>query len=242
MNKVQEVKTTTIDNVNIACNYSNIGSDEVVIIAPGWCMTKDSDVFKKIGDIFSKDYDVITFDFRGHGKSGGFYTFSAKEILDLDAILRFVEDKNYKKIHLVGFSLGAAVVLIDAAKYKNISKVIAVSAPAEFGKIENKMWKKAAWFETLKKFELDRFLSLRMSVIPFRKTKPIDVVNKITVPTLFVAGEKDPTVYPWHTKLLYDKASCPKYFKLFKNGYHAEDMYLYFRDEFSKLCLDWLKK
>ena len=54
-----------------------------------------------------------------------------------------------------------------------------------------------------------------MSVVPGKKVKPIDIVSRITAPTLFIAGENDPTVYPWHTKTLYDKATCKKGFKLF---------------------------
>ena len=40
------------------------------------------------------------------------------------------------------------------------------------------------------------------------KIKPINIVDKITVQSLFIAGEKDPTVHPWHTKELYNKAKC----------------------------------
>ena len=69
----------------------------------------------------------------------------------------------------------------------------------------------------------------------------VDVVDKIKVPVLFIAGEKDPTVHPWHTKELYDKAKCEKKYKEYKNGYHAEDLFLHFEKDFSKLCLDWLR-
>ena len=236
MNRQFFVKTQ--DNVQIALNNYCNDKDEVVIIAPGWCMTKDSKAFKQISEMFVPKFDVITFDFRGHGKSGGFYTFSAKENLDLQAVLDFA--KNYKKIYLVGFSLGGAVVLIEAANNKRIHKVIAVSAPCDFDKIENFMWKKEAWGETFKKFELERFLSIRPGLIMHKKIRPIDVVDKIEVPTLFIAGKKDPTVYSWHTKQLCDKAICPKAFKLFENGFHAEDLYLHFKDEFSRICLEWL--
>ena len=243
MIETQEFTTVTKDNNKIAMNYYNgINSAEVVIIAPGWCMTKDSVVFKKISDMFKKYFDVISFDFRGHGKSSGFYTFSAHEVYDMDAVIDFAVQKSYQKIYLAGFSLGAAVSIIQASKNKNITKVIAVSAPCDFSKIENSMWKKAAWFETLKKFELDRFLSLRMNIFPKKKIKPIDVVDKITAPTLFLAGENDQTVYPWHTKSLFEKATCKKEFKLFKKGFHAEDLYLYFSDEFTTLCINWLKQ
>lgn len=230
---------TTKDKINIAINHYKNKHKEVVIIAPGWCMTKDSNAFCQISQMFINHFDVIALDFRGHGKSTGLYTFTAKELMDLDCVVRFAR-KNYKKIYLIGFSLGAAICLIYASKSRFIDKVIAVSAPADFDKIENQMWKKEAWGETMKKFELDRFISIRFYPLLLHKTKPISVVDKIKVPTLFIAGEKDPTVHPWHTKELYQKAVCKKEYKEFKNGCHAEDLFLHYKDDFTKLCFDWL--
>ncbi len=234
-------KLQTKDKIEIAINHYENNHDEVVIVAPGWFMTKDSDAFTRVSEFFAKHFDVIAFDFRGHGKSGGAYTFTSKELMDMDCVVRYARKYKYKKIYLAGFSLGGAMVLIYASKSRFIDKVIAVSAPADFNKIENKMWKKEAWAETFKKFELNRAFSIRPYPIPLSKTKPIDIIEKIKAPTLFIAGEKDPTVYPWHTKKLYEKAVCPKKYKEYKNGYHAEDLFLYFEDDFSKLCFDWLK-
>ena len=230
----------TKDKINIAINYYPNGFDEVVVIAPGWCMTKDSDAFCRIAEMFAKHFDVISLDFRGHGKSGGMYTFTAKELMDMDTVVRYARKKDYKRIYLAGFSLGAAMSLIYASKSRFIDKIIAVSAPSDFDKIENQMWKKEAWGETFKKFELDRFASIRPYPIPLQKIKPTDIVDKIKVPILFIAGEKDPTVHLWHTKELYDKAICKKEYKEYKNGCHAEDLFLHFEDDFTKLCLDWL--
>ena len=228
------------DKINIAINHYQNCHDKVVIVAPGWCMTKDSSAFCKISEMFARNFDVISFDFRGHGKSGGMYTFTAKELMDMDCVVRYARKVDYKKIYLAGFSLGAAMALVYASKSRFTNKVIAVSAPSDFDKIENQMWKKEAWGETFKKFELNRFASIRPYPFPLAKIKPIDIVDKIKVPTLFISGEKDPTVHPWHTKKLFEKAICPKKYKEYKNGCHAEDLFLHFEDDFTNLCLNWL--
>ena len=103
------------------------------------------------------------------------------------------------------------------------------------------MWKKEAWGETFKKFELTRFLSIRPSAIIRNKIKPSDVVDKVKCPVLFIAGENDPTVHPWHTKALCDKALCKKDYKEFENGCHAEDLFLHFEKDFSDLTHNFLK-
>lgn len=237
---MENSKLKTKDNIDIALNHYQNGHDKIVIVAPGWCMTKDSDAFCQISEMFAQSFDVISFDFRGHGKSGGMYTFTAKELMDMDCVVRFSRKNSYKKIYIAGFSLGAATALIYASKSRFIDKVIAVSAPTDFGKIENQMYKKEAWGETFKKFEITRFASIRPYPVPLNKVKPIDIVDKIKVPTLFIAGEKDPTVHPWHTKELFNKAVCRKEYKEYQKGCHAEDLFLHFKDDFSKLCLEWL--
>lgn len=235
-----EIKLKTKDGITIAVNHYQNNFDSVVILAPGWFMTKDSKSFLEMSDFFAKYSDVISMDFRGHGNSTGFYTFTSKEINDITTVIDFAKDK-YKKIYLVGFSLGAAIVLIAGSKFNFIDKIVAISAPTCFEKIENHIWKKEAWIPTFQKCELKRWFSIRPSLnLICEKIKPIDIVEIITCPTLFLAGEKDPTVCNWHTEALYKKATCKKEYKLFKNGCHAEDLFIQDKEKFMKICTDWL--
>ena len=236
---IEEVFLKTQDGVKIAINHHKSGHNEVLIIAHGWFMTKDSACFRDMAKAFSKNSDVISMDFRGHGKSSGFYTFTSKESMDLKAVVDYAK-RQYSKIYLMGFSLGGALVLIHGAIEKNIDKIIAVSAPHSFIKIENQMWKKAAWSHTLRKFEFRRWVTVRPSLIIGKKIRPIDIVGKIEVPTLFIAGGKDVTVHAWHSKSLYRIAKCKKSFELFKNCCHAEDLFFQERERFINICTDWL--
>ena len=231
----------TSDGIKLALNHYKTNHKEVVIIVHGWFMTKDSKAFSNLAADFSKYYDVISFDCRGHGKSSGFYTFTEKENIDLKAVVDFAK-QNYKKIYLAGFSLGGAIVLIHSALYNDVDKIIAVSAPSDFNKIENQMWKKEAWLPTLKKYEPARWFSVRpsfYSLVISSKINPIDIIKYVKSPTLFIAGKKDPTVHPWHTKKLYEEAVCEKQFEIF-NSNHSEDLYLDDPEKFMDLCFNWL--
>lgn len=221
----------TSDNIKIAINHFENGFKNVVILAPGWFMTKDSKVFSSLSDILGKNLDVISFDFRGHGKSKGFYTFSAKEERDLESVINYAKDK-YEKIYLIGFSLGGAISALYCGKNDVVNKLILVSSPSEFGKIENRFYSPHAFIPTLKKFELRRWLSVRPSLIMHKKEKPIDFIEKIKCPILFIGGRLDPTVYFWHIEELYKKAKCEKKLKVFDDGLHAEDLFLDFKEEF----------
>ena len=109
---MKEIFLKTEDNIKIAINYINNENESVVIICPGWFMTKNSKAFLKMSNDLSKYFDIITMDFRGHGKSSGFYTFSAKEESDLKTVIDYAKSNNYEQIHLLGFSLGGALKLI----------------------------------------------------------------------------------------------------------------------------------
>lgn len=239
LKNINELFLKTKDGVSIAINHHSTGHNEVLIIAHGWFMTKDSSYFRDMANVFSEKMDVISMDFRGHGRSSGFYTFTSKEPQDLKTVVDYAK-KYYRKIHLLGFSLGGALVLIHSALEKNVDKVIAVSAPHSFLKIENQIWRKEAWGQTFKKFELRRWLTVRPSLIIGKKIRPIDIVDKINVPTLFVSGQQDPTVHAWHSLSLYRQARCQKRFELFENCNHAEDLFCQERERFINLCTEWL--
>lgn len=238
-NRIQKLFLKTQDGVKIAINHHKMGHDEVLIIAHGWFMTKDSSYFTDMANVFSGSFDVISMDFRGHGKSSGAYTFTSKEPEDMKAVVNYAKTQ-YEKVYLIGFSLGGALVLIHSAIEKDVDKVIAVSAPHSFAKIENQMWRKEAWSHSLRKFELKRWITVRPSFIIGKKIRPIDIVDRIQVPTLFIAGNLDRTVHAWHTESLYRRAKCEKHFELFKNCCHAEDLFFQERKKFISLCTDWL--
>lgn len=239
LKQTQKLYLKAEDGVRIAINHHRTGHDAVLIIAHGWFMTKDSKYFIDMANVLSESFDIISMDFRGHGKSSGVYTFTSKEPRDLRAVVSYAK-KHYGKVHLLGFSLGGALVLIHSAKEKNVDKVIAVSAPHSFEKIENHMWRKEAWLQTMKKVELKRFFSVRPSPIIGKKIKPIDIVDAIETPTLFISGDMDPTVHCWHSKTLFEKAVCKKHLEVFQNCFHAEDLFLQEREKFISVCKNWL--
>mgnify|MGYP000657404374 CR=1 FL=1 len=231
------------DGTKIAINhYSQDKRKEVIIICHGCFMCKDAKPFRLMSNTFSEDFDVITMDFRGHGRSQGLYTFTAKETEDLGAAVDFAK-KAYERIGIIGFSLGAATAIIYTGKNKDIGALIAVSAPVDFEKIENHFLKKEAIVPTLAKLEIGRSPKIKPGNPFLSKVKPIDVVEDISpIPVLFISGKKDPIVYPWHADKLFEKAKQPKQLLRFEDGFHADDIYLRQKQRFIKFCTEWFNK
>jgi len=237
---MKEVCLTAERNIKIALNhYAKAGRNCVLIICPGCFMSKDAKPFLDMAEAFFKHLDVITMDFRGHGKSGGLFTFSAKEHLDLKSVIDYAKTK-YTHIVLLGFSLGAATAIIYTAKHKDINGVIAVSAPTDFEKIENHFLKKEAVIPAMEKFEFGKSPTLRPGNILLKKIKPAEVASKISpIPILFLSGEKDPIIHQWHAEELFENAREPKSIKTFPGGLHAEELYLKSKEAFLDICLEW---
>ena len=230
----------TEDGKRIAFYHIKGGFTQVVIIAPGFYNNKDTVLFRSMAEHFSRKYDVIVFDFRGHGKSSDVFTWTALEQKDLRAITAYAKENKYEKIGVIGFSLGAAITLIEASFHQNIDSVIAVSSPSDLGKIDFHFWEKDMWRDLMLNFGIKgKGKGVRSGSLALQKTRPIDVVDKISpTPVLFLHGEKDWLVKLSHSQRLFVKAKEPKALTIMKDGGHAERMFDAFPDQFMKICLD----
>lgn len=235
----EELYIKTSDGIKIAVNHFKRDKDQVLVIANGWTMSKDSKFIKEMSELFANSVDVISFDFRGHGKSSGLYTFTQKEPKDLKAIFNYAKT-HYKKIYLIGFSLGGAISILYSAEETFLEKLIIVSAPHSIARIRYFKWLKDFLRNPFCKYEFKKWAKLRPFPILWGKKRPIDFVDKVSVPTLFIAGELD-TIIPYEdTKSLFYKAQCEKEFILFRNCYHAEDLLHNEKEKFVKTCTQWL--
>jgi len=86
------------------------------------------------GEVAGRGYAALTFDFRGYGETGG-----TKDIAhidrDLAAAVRYLREEGYKRVILVGASMGGTAALKVAARdeFKGlVAGVVAVSAPQAF--------------------------------------------------------------------------------------------------------------
>ena len=119
------------DGTRIEATHYEQGSKKVVILAHGFFNAKDAYIFKEIAKALAVHYDVVSFDFRGHGKSSGLFTWTAKECADLQAVITYVKSCGYDAIGLMGFSLGAAIGLIETAQNPDIKTLNSPLPPAE---------------------------------------------------------------------------------------------------------------
>ncbi len=105
------------------------------VLAHGFTGTWRSAGLGRVANVLSDGPDagaVVAFDFRGHGRSGGRSTVGDREVLDLDAAVRWARLLGYSRVATVGFSMGASVAVRHAALLGGVDAVVAVSGPARW--------------------------------------------------------------------------------------------------------------
>ncbi|MEU2677306.1 alpha/beta hydrolase [Streptomyces sp. NPDC007107] len=92
-------------------------AETAVVLAHGFTGSVDRPALLRAAEVFAQRAAVITFSFRGHGRSGGRSTVGDREVLDLAAAVAWARSLGHRRIVTVGFSMGGSVVLRHAALY-----------------------------------------------------------------------------------------------------------------------------
>lgn len=128
----------TVDGVAIdaglALPRGSAPSGHAIVVAHGFTGHRRQDRVRRIVEFLRSYGAVISLDFRGHGASGGRCTVGLAEVHDVTAAVEWAREMNYSHVTSVGFSMGGAVVLRQAALNEElptlVDRVVSVSGPA----------------------------------------------------------------------------------------------------------------
>ncbi len=184
--------------------YIQKGEGEVLILLHG--NGEDSSYFTHQIEYFSKYYQVIAVDTRGHGKSlRGTAPFTIRQFaLDLR---RFMDEKGIDRANILGFSDGANIAMVFAIKYPNRVKNLilnggnlnargvkfSVQLPIELGY-------RIAHLFSQKSEQAKRNMEL-LGLMVNDPNIPKQYLSKIVARTLVIAGTRD-MIKEEHTKLI----------------------------------------
>jgi pimeloyl-ACP methyl ester carboxylesterase len=125
----------TSDGVPIEAEHlpaANGSGRLAIVVAHGFTGALERPAVRRAARRFSAYGGVVTFSFRGHGRSGGRSTVGDLEVLDLAAAVAWAHRLGYRRVATVGFSMGGSVVLRHAAGADDVAAVAAVSSPARW--------------------------------------------------------------------------------------------------------------
>ncbi|MFC9846059.1 alpha/beta hydrolase family protein [Streptomyces sp. NPDC060223] len=110
----------TVDGITIDAAYdpgTRPSGDLAIVVAHGFTGDLDRPHVRRAAEALSRNAAVVTFSFRGHGRSGGRSTVGDREVHDLAAVVAWARELGHRRVATVGFSMGGSVVLRHAALY-----------------------------------------------------------------------------------------------------------------------------
>lgn len=127
---------TTTDGVRVSVQHDPAlaGADPALcfVVAHGFTGSWRRPDVHAIARVLAADGAVVSFDFRGHGGSGGLSTVGDLEVLDLAAVVDHARALGYLRLVTVGWSMGASVAVRHAALVGGVDAVVAVSGPSRW--------------------------------------------------------------------------------------------------------------
>ncbi len=224
------VRATTLvtqDGVPIDAIYLPGPKDLAVVVAHGFTLSWQRPNVWRIANRFNQVAGVVTFDFRGHGRSGGLSTLGDREINDLDVAVAYARELGYQRVAAVGFSMGASIVLRHAGLIGGLDAVVSVSGPGRwyYRGTERMRWVHRAVERRTGRYVTRRWLKTRISPAGWKMipVPPAEAAAKISpVPLLIVHGDQDLYFPPEHARQLYMAAREPKELWLLPGMGHAE--------------------
>lgn len=182
-------------------------SERIIIIVHGSDMHRADPNINTLGiaaELVGYGYNVLMFDLRGHGESDGDRLSAGyHERKDLHGAVKYVTERGFEKIGVLGFSMGAATALMTAAENNDVDCVVSDSCFADITDIMGREFKSRTGFP---EFFLDPvlFMVKIMYGVDFKAVRPVDSVADISPRLiLFIHGENDDFVLPEHSKRLY---------------------------------------
>ncbi len=194
------------------------GGDLVIVLAHGFTGDLERPHVRRAASVFAQYAGVVTFSFRGHGRSGGRSTVGDREVLDLAAAVEWARSLGYARVVTVGFSMGGSVVLRHAALHRGRTEartdaVVAVSAPARWFYRGTAPMRRLHWVVTRPTGRMVGRLGLGTRIHPHDwdpiPLSPVESVPLIApTPLLIVHGDRDPYFPVDHPRMLAEAASA----------------------------------
>ncbi|MFC1998879.1 alpha/beta hydrolase [Chloroflexota bacterium] len=188
-------------------------SDRVIVMVHGVDLHRaDSSIgmLDIAASLVKHGYNVLAFDLRGHGESGGSSGYVGYyERRDLHGAIYYVKGRGFTKIGVLAYSMGAATAIMTAAENEDIAAIVSDSSFSNIKDIIVPQFKKRV---KLPKIFLKPLLLLARITYRFNfmAMNPIKYLSAFNKPIFFIHGDQDETIPVEHATQLYEAATSPK--------------------------------
>ena len=189
----EDISLTTEDGIRLEGWWVDRGSDRTVVLLHGYTVSRWAFYIRRMMEYLSgEDYNILTFDFRAHGRSGGrFTTFGNRELLDLKAALNWLRSEvGEGKVALVGYSMGG-VVAVRALAEGMADAGVADSPPIYADRSAARGLK---YFANLPSFLYPLVKTFAKALVGEENVDAMRYARDVRRPLLVVVGDQDPLV------------------------------------------------
>ncbi|HEX6311243.1 MAG TPA: alpha/beta fold hydrolase [Acidimicrobiia bacterium] len=189
---------TTTDDVRLAgCHLLTVDTPRAaVVVVHGFTGSSEHPEVVALADtLHDRALDVVWYDARGHGRSGGQSTLGDLEAHDVAAAVTLAAERA-ERVVLVGASMGAIAALRYAAADARLAGVVLVSCPAAWRLPRNAHGVIATGLTRTRvgRALAARFLKVRVADRWTNPDPPVALVPRVTAPLALVHGEADPFI------------------------------------------------
>lgn len=233
----------TSDGVQLATRSWRRGGEAraTVVLVHGFSATKDDrNVVALATRLSEQDLDVVSYDARGHGESGGTCTLGDLEHHDVAAAVAWARTTS-SRIVLVGASMGGVAVLHHAASGPDVAGVVVVSSPSEW---RMPLRARALLTGGLTRTKAGRWVSARHMQVRIHPVwtapePPRSLAARVTAPLAIVHGHRDRLIPARAAHDLYARGDGKRRLLLVPEMGHAFDWAGH-----SAICdaVDWILK
>jgi pimeloyl-ACP methyl ester carboxylesterase len=244
---VEAVEITSLffsapDNIRIHTEYRVADKGpgpRLIIVAPGYAQHSGTQSMQTLAKSLTKTADVMIVDFRGNGRSQGWYRFGSEEYQDLAPVFVWAQ-KYYNNIIVLGFSLGSYHSIRAVHTYPGVvEQLFLVSCPT---RVEDVVLSGGAFLNPLALlFRQTEFQHQPKNDVFFRygwvfseKPDASELVQTIDIPMHFLVGGKDTLVFEPLTQKVFLSAAGLRTYKKIGDGVHAEQMFMQHPHQFLK--------
>ncbi len=192
----EDVTFAAGDGVTLSGWWVDRGSDRTVIPLHGYTASRWAFYITPVVEAAARrGYNVLAFDFRAHGRSGGSRTtFGVRELEDLRAALDWLESNHPRAargVGLVGFSMGGVVAIRALAEGDRVACAVADSPPIDMDRTGARGLR---YFAGLPEWIYPLVKPIALLLSGARAVDVMAYAGRVKKPLLVVAGRRDPLV------------------------------------------------
>ncbi len=232
------------DGLKLYGEYYDFGYDKAAIIVPGRTESLMYSYYFAI-PYYKAHCNILVIDLRAHGKSDGMYDVDPGESDDLLLWISLLQEQfGMKDIILHGICIGAGTCIQILSGQNPPSCVRAfiseggyVSFPESYRQHMRQLHRPVYPI-----MPMVMHLIKQHTGCDVYKTRPIDFIDKVHVPTLFLCGMKDLSSLPEKSQQLFDKCgAAQKELVWFEEGAHSH-LRIANEDKYDNAVISFLEK